>query len=71
MTGRLTTLGEAMREAQAAEQLEAPAEAKAPIIEIRPDRVRRKLALLRSIGTDGTYTLRTAIGYQRSANLAN
>lgn len=71
MTGRLTTLGEAMREAQAAEQLEAPAEAKASIIEIRPDRVRRKLALLRSIGTDGTYTLRPAIGYQRSANLAN
>jgi len=71
MTGRLTTLGEAMREAQAAEPLEAADEAQAPTVEIRPDRVRRKMALLRSVGTDGTYTLRADIGYQRSAKLAN
>ena len=71
MTGRLTTLGEAMCEARAAEPLEAAAEAKAPTVEIRPDRVRRKLALLRSLGADGTYTLRAAIGDQRSANLAS
>jgi hypothetical protein len=71
MTGRLTTLGEALREANAAEHQGAAEDAQAPTVEIRPDRVRRKLALLRSIGADGTYTLRAAIGYQRSATPAN
>jgi hypothetical protein len=71
MTGRLTTLGEAMREAAAAEHQGAAEEAAVATVEIRPDRVRRKLALLRSIGTDGTYTLRAAIGYQRPATMAN
>ena len=70
MTGRLTTLGEAMREADAAEHQGASDEVTAVTVEVRPDRVRRKLALLRSIGTEGAYTLRAAIGDKRPSTLA-
>jgi hypothetical protein len=71
MTGRLTTLGEAMREVQAAEEQRPPEDVGVPAPEIREDRVRRKLALLRSIGTDGTFTLRAAIRTSGPANVAN
>ena len=71
MTGRLTTLGEAMREVQAAEDQRAPEVVPTPTPEIREDRVRRKLALLRSIGTDGTFTLRAAIRTSGPVNVSN
>lgn len=77
MTGRLTTLGEVLRELEAAEDHGAPEEAAAPehaaapAVEIREDRVRRKLAVLRSMGADGTFTLRAAIRLQSPAKAAN
>jgi hypothetical protein len=74
MTGRLTTLGEAMREAQAAEDHAVPEEAPVPTVptvQIRQDRVRRKLAMLQSIGLDGTFTLRAAIHLQPAPKAAN
>jgi hypothetical protein len=71
MTGRLTTLGEAMREAQAAEDHAVPEEAAVPTVEVREDRVRRKLVMLQSIGLDGTFTLRAAIHLQPAPKAAN
>jgi hypothetical protein len=71
MTGRLITLGEAMRAADAAENHGADVQVGAAPNKSREDRVRRKLALLRSIGSDGTFTLRAAIYHQPAANAAD
>ena len=77
MTARLTTLGEVLRELEAADHAGAstPASAAehavAPTVEVRPRRVQRKLALLRSIGADGTSTLRAAIRLRAATNAAS
>jgi hypothetical protein len=60
-----------MRETQAAEDHGVPDEAVVPTVEIREDRVRRKLAMLQSIGLDGTLTLRAAIHLRPAAKAAN
>ncbi|MGH2465562.1 MAG: hypothetical protein ACRDGI_08880 [Candidatus Limnocylindrales bacterium] len=77
MTGRLTTLGEARRELEAADDKVQPgagraSEAAAPAaVKARQNRVQRKLALIRSIWSDGTSTLRAAIRLQSATKAAN